>query len=126
MPLTCECYYDGSEGFDWYFERPEDYSTLKTKRRKRCCSCKNLIDTGTVCLEFTRYRHPGYDSIEERIYGEGAEVPLASWFVCEKCADIYFSLEELGFCIDLGESMQSLLEEYRINYGPKERCLKFE
>jgi hypothetical protein len=91
---------------------PDDYTTLKTRRRKRCCSCKTLIDVGAVCTEFNRYRHPAYDSIEEKIYGEGGEVPLASYYHCEKCADIYFSLDELGYCISIDEDMRQLAKEY--------------
>jgi hypothetical protein len=121
MPLSCECDYD--ENCDWYFDRPEDYSTLDSKRRRRCCSCKELIDVGATVLSFERWRTPQCESIEEKIYGEGENVPLAPWIMCERCGDIYFSLGELGFCVNLDESMLALLSEYQVNYGPKEkRC----
>lgn len=49
--------------------------------------------------------------IEERIY-DGDQVPLAHKYMCEKCADLYFIFEDLGYCISLGDSMVDCLEEY--------------
>jgi len=51
--------------------------------------------------------------VEINIYGEDGEIPMASWFMCESCGDIYFSISELGFCVSLDESMQAALDEYR-------------
>ena len=98
------------DGYEWYFNAPKDYTTLQTKKRKRCRSCDTLIDLGAVCSVFYRYRPPNSD-IEEDIHGD--EVQLANGYFCEKCSDLYFSLTELGYCVDLdGLSIKESLEEY--------------
>lgn len=117
MSLSCEC--DDGWDADWYYRQPEDYTTLQTSRRKRCGSCKTLIDIGATALEFERYRIANEGSIEERIHGEYAEIPSAPEYFCEECADLYFSLADLGFCVGPGESMKDLLEEYQGVYGPQ-------
>lgn len=104
MGIACEC----SDDFDYYVDKP--FATeLKTSRRKRCTSCKVLIDIGEDCLSFPSWRRPRSD-IEERIHGD--EVPLANVYMCEKCGNIYESLSELGFCVDLDEPMKYALSEY--------------
>lgn len=119
MTLSCSCDYDDDP--DWIYIPPDDYSTLNTKRRVRCASCYGLIDIGATVTEFTRARPPR-DEIEERIYGEDYEaVPLAPMYHCERCADIYFSLYELGFtCIAPNEKMTELASEYAQTYGARE------
>ena len=117
MGLTCSC--PEWEGEGWGYWGPDDYTTLQTKRRRRCCSCKKFIDIGAICTEFTRYRYPRTD-MEAKIYGEEAELPLASWYMCEECSDLFFSFEGLGFCVMLGgDSMQELLRAYVEEYGPR-------
>lgn len=38
---------------------------------------------------------------------------MAPWFMCEECGDLFWSLNELGFCIYLGrDSMRDLAREY--------------
>ena len=113
MPLSCECDYGDC---DWYYEIPDDYSTFDKLRRKRC-SCGSLIERGALCLKFRSWRSPGSD-IEERIHGD--EVPMASKYLCERCADLYFSLSELGFdCVSPNESMMELVREYAEFYQCK-------
>jgi len=107
MSLSCDC---GMGDYDYYYIPPSDYSTLSTRRRQRCCSCGSLISVGATVAEYGRYRSP-YNDIEERIYGD--EVPLASKYHCEECADVFFSLQELGFCLTLGDSVKDLLEQYQ-------------
>jgi hypothetical protein len=118
MSLSCTCGGVGDE-FAWYYFEPKNYQPLTTRRRKRCCSCNDLIEIGALCTEFKRHRLANSE-IEERIYGEGEEIHLASHYHCEQCADLYFSLSELGFCNLLGDSMQELLEEYHEVYGLKQ------
>lgn len=114
MGLSCSCLED-YDGEGWTYYTPSDYTTLETKYRKRCCSCKKLIDKESVVAKFIRSRMP-QDDIEERIHGD--EVCISDWYMCEQCADIFFSLDELGFCIMLGEeSMRELAKEYAENYG---------
>jgi hypothetical protein len=114
MSLSCFCpeYCDPI----WWYISPINYGILTRSKRQRCKSCDKLIDIGAICIEFERWRNP-ISNVEENIYGEGGEIPIASWYMCEECSDIYFNLEELGFCIQLGDSMQELLKEYRDLYS---------
>jgi len=58
------------------------------------------------------------DWVQERIFGE--QMPLPSWWMCERRGDLYFSLDELGFCVQLGEeSMLELVREYGEIYGAR-------
>ena len=107
MSLSCEC--GDWDGDEWWWHA-DDYSTLDTKRRRRCISCKDMIAVGSIVAKFLRGRIPRND-IEERIHGE-EEVPIAPWFMCERCADIYFSLAELGYCVSLHDDMRDLVKEY--------------
>jgi hypothetical protein len=91
---------------------PTDFSTLDTIRRRRCKSCGQLIDIESVVLKFHRWRPAKYDSIEERILGEGAEIPLAPYYFCEWCGEIALNLKELEYCIDPEMNMKETLEEY--------------
>lgn len=109
MSLSCSCSeWDGG----WYYviSSEPDFQKLNTTRRKRCCSCKELIDIGAESLEFPRYRCPVTD-VEEKILGD--EINIASWFMCEKCGEQYLNLEALGYCININENMFDLLEEYK-------------
>lgn len=104
--LSCECGFDTDS---WCYMYPHDFSTFLPARRKRCCSCNALITQGDCCVVFDRYR-PARDDIEEKIQGD--EINIADWFMCEKCGEIFFNLESLGYCITLGENMPELLSEY--------------
>jgi len=112
MSLTCSC--DGD--YDWYYDKPDDYSLLETNRRRRCVSCNDLIELGATVTLHTCWRPPNCDYEENRF---GDEVQLANKYHCEKCADIEFNLTELGFCINLGDNMNDLLHDYHEVYGPK-------
>ena len=100
-------YHSDYNGDGWYFYPPKDYSKLETKTRKRCCSCNAQIDIGSIVLKFERAREPLSD-IEENIYGD--EVFLAPYYFCEKCSDIYFNLEDLGYKVALMDMREALLE----------------
>ena len=108
MSLSCECYGDDA---DWYYA-PQEVAPLSTKRSRKCCSCKERIAVGDDAMAFTRWRTPNYDSVAERIYGEGGEEPLATWFMCDRCAGLYESLSGLGFCDLLEQDMRELCKEY--------------
>lgn len=98
---------------------PDGYSVLETSKRKRCCSCKDLIDIGSTVAKFPRMRYP-QNEVELNIYGEDGEIFLANHYMCEECADLFFSLDELGFCVRIGdESMRELTKQYAETYGPK-------
>lgn len=109
MALACSC--GDFDDHEWHYQGPEDYEDMPSGRaRKRCFSCRTLIDPGAVTTRFLRYRG-AKTIIEEEIYG--MDVPLADWWACEECSDLYFSLKELGFCITIGdESMKDMVREY--------------
>lgn len=111
MPLSCSCDYD--EGYEWYWSEPSDYQVLATKRCRKCSSCRNRIAVGELCTEFERTRDSNSD-IEESLYGNGPDaVPLASFWLCEECSDLWFSLAELGFdCVSPAENMRQMAAEY--------------
>ena len=120
MTLSCYCDYDWPEpgSVRWFW--PNDYSTLQTKRSRKCCSCGERIEGGATVAAYTRYKVPEFE-IELSIYGEGGDdgPPRATWYHCEECADLCFSLQELGFCLYIGDDMRSLVREYADTYGPK-------
>lgn len=107
--LSCSC--DDWDGDGWAWEHPIDFEPLETSKRKRGCSCKKLIGIGADCLEFERFRYPKND-IEDRIYGEQAEIYLASWYMCDKCGEIYLNLDALGYCISIEIPMREYLAAY--------------
>lgn len=108
MGLSCECDYD-YDGDGWYWRSPRPDLKQHTGRRKRCCSCGDLIQITDLITRFQRLRAP-LDLIEERIHGD--EVYLAPWVMCERCSDLFWSLTELGYCIQLGDDMRELVGEY--------------
>jgi hypothetical protein len=112
MGLMCGCDSDWyPEPGDWTWGASKDYAPLSAKRRKRCCSCNELIDVGALSIEFCRVRIPDTD-IEVRIYGEDGEIPIASNWMCEKCGDLYLSLEAIGYCMNPRDDMGELLKEH--------------
>lgn len=117
--LTCYC----SEADEQWYIPPYDFQIFNRKRRKRCCSCKELIEIGSQCTEFIRER-VAYSDIEERIYGD--VVPLASVFMCEKCSEIFFNLEHLGYCLNPYNSMSDYLKEYWELTGFKPKVKEIE
>ena len=117
MPLSCYCDYSPEPGdVCWY--PPKDHSEYKRNRSTKCCSCGGRIERGDTIGRFERFKVPEYD-IECSIYGEDGEIPRADWFMCETCIDLYFSLEDLGFCFYLGDNMHDLVKDYADIYGSK-------
>ena len=104
--LSCSCEWDGES---WWNIPPDDFTILKTNQRKRCRSCNKLIDIGSACIAFERYRCP-VTNIEERICGD--EVQLASRYLCEWCGEMYLNLEALGYCYFFGDSLVEIMQEY--------------
>lgn len=110
--LTCEC---GDGDYGWWYEDQCDVRPLATKRSRRCCSCKERIAVGDDCKQFPRWRTvSGYSDPEVvvRIYGEGGEQPLTTWYLCDRCAGLYESLDGLGFCDLLGQDLRQACREY--------------
>lgn len=110
MGLSCDCDWCPDAG-DKVYSEILDYAPLDTKRGRRCCSCHAIIKPGEICAEATRYKIPESET-ECRIYGEGGEMPLASHYMCEVCADLFNSLEELGFCVSPAEDQRKLVKTY--------------
>lgn len=101
MSLSCYCDFEDSDGPEWY--PPEDYSTFTRNRRTRCASCNELIDTGATVIVFERFLTDEW--------GEEKEIP--DKYHCERCADLWWSLQELGFeCIHYSDNMLHLVKEY--------------
>lgn len=117
MSLTCQYEYDPEPG-DVCWDIPADYTTLKTKRARKCVSCGDRIEPGDIVAAFERYKVPEYD-IEIAIYGEDEwrGPARATWYHCERCADLYYSLIALGFCIAANDDMPQLVREYTDTYG---------
>jgi len=117
MPLSCGCDFDGGDPGQTCYWYATDFEKLQTSKRKRCASCGELIDIGSYCLVFPRFKVPETD-IEERIYGE--EIPRAPYYHCEKCGEIWLNLTEgLGFCSEAWENQTELLLEYIHEYKPQ-------
>lgn len=110
MTLSCDCEYDPEPG-DTIWWPPRDFSTYTGRRKVKCCSCHDKIASGDLCGEFFRDKI-AEGEIEERIYGENGHVPRASWYMCEKCTGLYFSLYDLGFCVNISDDMRTLVKEY--------------
>lgn len=111
--MSLSCAYDGdTDGADWWWYQPADEAPLLTKRSRKCCSCKAKIAVGETARKILRCRPP--TEFEEMRGIACDEVPMADWYLCEKCGDLADSLEELGFCFSLGgQSLKDQIAEYR-------------
>lgn len=109
MSLSCECDIDGDYAW-YYFGPPQELIRLSTKRTRKCCSCGGKLSLGDEVGAFERYRDPAND-IEERIYGD--QVPLATWYACEKCWGLFWAVTDLGMCFSIGEDIAQQIKDYR-------------
>jgi predicted RNA-binding Zn-ribbon protein involved in translation (DUF1610 family) len=116
MGLSCD--YDSGGDFAWYYDTPstKDFTQLSTKRHRNCCSCGAKINVGDDSLKFERHRYPTCN-IEERIYGDDASVPLASWYLCEICGGLFMAIQELNLCYSLGNDIREDIREWRADGG---------
>ncbi len=112
MALSCDCDYYDDDQAKWYYTGHSKVKTIPVfKRRKRCASCKQLINPDEDVFEFRRYRNVR-SLVEEWIHGD--MVPLASWWTCEICSGLITAVEDLGMCFSLGdESIKDQIAEYR-------------
>jgi hypothetical protein len=69
-----------------------------------------MIKPGDTVLKFSRWR-PTRNRMEERIHGD--EIPLAPYYLCESCGDLWLSLTEIGYCIAPDENVPALIEELK-------------
>jgi predicted RNA-binding Zn-ribbon protein involved in translation (DUF1610 family) len=105
--LACDC---DSDECEWWYDATAPVLPLATKRMRRCCSCKDRIAVGDDCMKFRRWRCPNEDSVAWRIYQD--EEPLAAWYLCDRCAGLYESLDSLGYCGLLGQDLRKVCREY--------------
>lgn len=110
MELSCSCDFDDFE--DWFEMRDSDFTPMpQFSRRKRCTSCKKLINTGDLMLSF-EHKRCAKTHVEERIFGD--EVPLAHIYFCESCGEIYLNLESAGLCFPMGDMREALQAYWRM------------
>lgn len=114
MSLSCGCHndFDPSGVDDWWEYNPdaEDVFPAYRKRRARCKSCHKLVGPGDEVLIFSRYRH-AKEGVEEKIHSDNP-IEIAPWFHCSRCAEIFLSLEALGYCVAPEDDMEESLREY--------------
>jgi hypothetical protein len=114
--LECACgEWDGESG-SAYFPDNQLRKLEDGKRKKRCKSCENPISHGEECLRIARERASRHE-IEESIYGD--TVPVASWYLCAGCGEVFLNLENAGYCPDPSENQGWLLREHQksVNHG---------
>ena len=120
MSLSCSCDWEPEPGAVCYCydDTSLDFEKLKTSRRKRCCSCGELINIDSLCIIHPRYRYP-HNDIEARIVGadpdlnEEPPIKIANHYQCEQCAEIWLNLTSLGYeCLLPCEKMSESLKEY--------------
>ena len=115
MSLSCSCEFDIEPGQKYCYPQ-DDYSNLDTVKRKRCPSCKELIEIGAIVGKFDVRRTVNENEIA--ILGEDGEVKLAPVYLCEKCFDLYLSFQELGFCaISPWDNLPEEAKEYAAIYN---------
>lgn len=116
--MSISCAVDCEEAA-WYYIVQDLPLRLTSKRGKRCMSCKEIIKPGKSFFMIKRWREPRTD-IEDKIYGEGGEVPLAPWHFCADCGPIYHALEKYNVAINIqDDDLRALLKEFNEIYVPK-------
>jgi len=112
MSLFCDSGGFDTDGYDWWWCQPADEEPLETKRSRKCCSCDVKIGVGETARKVLRFRPPTESEAARGIAYD--EVSLSSWYLCEKCGDLAYSLSELGFCYSLGDtSLAEQIAEHR-------------
>lgn len=108
------------DGCEHWWNMPDDFSTMpKFPRRRRCSSCRSLINPGDTVLELRCFRFPNSD-IEDRIYGDNGR-ETATLYACERCGEIMLNLDEAGFDFSPNDNAEELLREYweMTDFDPK-------
>jgi len=120
MSLSCSCELDNDDA-EWYWWQPNDYSVYNRKRSNPCCceNCENRVSRNDTVGEVRRTRAgTEWEDIRGLAASDDPEaVKLASVYMCERCTDLYFSFQDLGFnCISPYEDMIELAKEYHETY----------
>ena len=134
MTLTCSCdwypdWYPGDWLYDWKKPESVDFEPLQTRRRVRCCSCRDMIDIEALCIRHRRHRYP-WDEIESQIkcgcdlddvFCDHPPISMANHYQCERCGEIWLNLQSLGFkCLSPNENMADALAAYHDLTGWKQ------
>lgn len=109
MSISCEV---DNCGEDWWYLPPDGYEKMpELPRRRRCWSCGEFINPGDCVAKFERMRAAS-EWYQDRFFED--EVHAATWWACEECADLFFSVAELGYIVTISraESMREMVAEY--------------
>jgi len=110
MSISCSCDVD-REDAAWFWIKDDACTQLKTKRSRKCCSCKTKLNPGDMALIIERWRRPDSE-VEDRIYGEDGEIKLADWHSCPYCASIANIVSKHGACYDISSDIQDQIIEH--------------
>lgn len=115
MSISCSCG-DGSGDYAYMYMLPNplDFKPLVHYRACRCTACKKLVKVGDDCITFERMR-TAKNRIEERIYGEGYDVPLADGVLCEECGGLVMALQEVNLCYSIDEPLKQQVLDWAKN-----------
>ena len=85
MSLSCSC---NDDDCAWYYYTPNDFSTLATKRSRKCCSCGSKITPGDECVTFSRYKSPESEVRMQERKCFGRRIPFGIQYTaeCRTCA----------------------------------------
>lgn len=100
MSIDCACNVDDYDDAEWYWTSDKKKKPLVTKRGRRCCSCNSVIKPQEQTIELDRFKYDEY----------GNEVWLASYWHCEKCADLQLFIDGMGWCFSIGDNLIKELE----------------
>jgi|GEM_PF-2461209 len=103
--LMCDCHEDAPV----IYEPDTRLSRLATRRGRKCCSCGERINVGDECLRIEMFRCCEPDSVDERIHGEWRR--MADRYMCERCAGLFWALEERGYCVPIEYDQRLLARE---------------
>ena len=116
MSLSCYCDFDTEPGLVYWYP-PGDYFAYSKPRATACKCCGKRIESGDLVVSVSRYKVPEYE-VELSIYGDDGEIPRAPHYFCKTCADLYFSLYDIGFeCVDI-YNIRDEVRDYAGTYGP--------
>ena len=103
MGLACDC----SDDYDSYYMDSTDKNPAKEDCK--CGDCGAEIKKDDYILVFDMYESDA-DYYEEH----DEDRPTDDFLMCEKCADIFHSLTELNFCLNIGPGeMKQALVDYK-------------
>lgn len=129
MTLSCSCDYEPEPG-DHTWLPSDDFSILEypigRKLPYKCCCCKKKIIEHDTVVKIYKYRVPATE-VEVKIYGEDGEIPLAPWYLCEQCGEIYLTLAEIGYrCINPKYILDAQREYWEMTGFNPDKYRRFE